>query len=294
MVFPGLTSAKETSVLSSREEQEQYVIKTYEISKEFAHDLTDKDLKKFSSQRPVVSTNKEEYFRIEYEQENSSNGKMLKTLEEESKPVITKITKEQALAEVELAKKNEELISPFAISDSDVKVTDWLRLETNMTYYTNNGTISNYATWLKEASNKKLDILALGVNQDVGIKKGTVSFSHKAEFWDGTYSKWDPYTDNSADIVYDIGRVAASFNIFDSFRQKQNERAYISVTVLPRQGDNWNVGALYDTKGYYRHQQTQITFTPGVTLPLGGSLGVSFSDRFIDVNTFCQFTYKVQ
>ncbi|WP_068615083.1 hypothetical protein [Paenibacillus tuaregi] len=294
LVFPGLSSANEGSQLTTREEQEQYVINKYGISKEFAQDLTDKDLKKFSSQQPIVSENKEEYFRIEYEPTKSNNNKGLKTADVESKPIITKLTKEQALAEVEQAKRNEGAISPLSNSDSDVKVTDWLRLETNMTYYANNGTISNYATWLKDASNKKLDILALGVNQGVAIKKGTASFSHKAELWDGTYSKWDTFTDNSADIVYDVGGVAAKFDLFNSPRQTQNERAYISVTVLPREGSTWKVGSVYDTKGYYRHQETQATISPSVSLPLGGSLGLTYADKFADVNSFCQLTYKAQ
>ncbi|MBP2002078.1 hypothetical protein J2Z69_003135 [Paenibacillus shirakamiensis] len=272
----------------SRETQEAFVMKYYGMSSEFAKELKDSDLKKLSSEAPVKSNNKEEYFRIERPTFNSS----FSTRSSLNSPVVTKISKEEALQESTQASLNEGLISPLGNSDSVTKTTDWLKLETNMTYYTQNGSVSVLASWLKSASSKRKDVLAIGLSNNVAPIKDTASFNHKVELYSPADFIWNSFSDTTADISFQPGGVSAKFDLANPPVAIRNEKAYLTFKVAPREGNTWKTNSLYDTFGYYRHLQKNISLSYGVSIPLGGNISLGSSTSFDEVNSFAQIKFQ--
>ncbi|MNT08577.1 hypothetical protein D3C72_1433240 [compost metagenome] len=184
-------------------------------------------------------------------------------------------------------------ISTLGNSNSKTTTVSWLKLETNMTYYKTSGAVSVYATWLKTANYTKLDILAIGLSENVAPKNGTASFSHKLDWYNPIDSTWSVMNGPGANISYHPGGASAKFNLATpSVQAYKNERAYLSLTVVPREGGSWKALSYYDTLGYYRHQETIFTVSPSISIPKGGSLGLSSADSFADVDSFAQIQYK--
>ncbi|CAI6021770.1 hypothetical protein PAECIP112173_00278 [Paenibacillus sp. JJ-100] len=286
-----LSSASVFAEESNRIEKEKKVVQSYGISSEFAKDLTDQDLERFLAQEPRIKLNRDEYFKFVHTvNKNPQMKTQMRDSEDNISTTVTKVSKEEALEEIANEIQNE--ISTLSVGDAKTTTTSWLRLETNMTYYNNNGQVSVRFQWLKNANYKREDILAIGLSNNVAPLNNTASFVHKTDTYNPLNMDWREYSENNATLRYHPGGVTAQFNLFSPAMNYKDERGYLSFTVKPREGGKWNLNSFYDTLGYYRHQEKVFSVSPSVSIPIGGSLSLSQQDKFSEVDSFAQIQYK--
>lgn len=293
LVVPSVSLASTTL---DRDSLENEVVKKYGISKEFAQDLNDTDLSVFNSTVPISKTNTDEYFRIVTPVSNTygSNNSIQSFTVSESHPIVTKISKEQAFKEVALSEQKDDTISTQSVNDADTVSTSWLRLETNITLYNENGQVSARYTWLKNAGYRGNDVIGIALSNNMAPLNNTASYVHKADIYNPSTLKWWEYTEPSANATnkYHSGGFTSSFSLFAPAFNYKNERGYLTFKVSPRNSNVWTKNAKYDAKGSYAHQSKTISGGIGISILLGGNLSVTPTDRFSNVDTFAQVTYK--
>ncbi len=298
LALPSLAGAEPSPETSNadRLQLEAEAVERLGISSEFAADLTDQDLQEFLKETPKQTTNKEQYFRIvTLNNTDETNSRSRSLANEDPQPIITEITKEQAEQEVQTAKSqtNGGGISTQAVTDGDVKSTDWLKLETNMTMYNANGQVSARFSWLKESGYKGTDVLGIALSDRMAPLKNTASFTHKTDYYNPATMKWTEYTESDANatLTYHAGGASAKFNLFNPAYQYRDERGYLTFKVAPRFGTTWESPARYDIQGTYAHQSRSVSGTIGISIPLGASLSITPSTSFSNVDTFVQIKY---
>ncbi len=252
----------------------EIILEKYMFSEDFVNDLSYEDLQKYykNSYQILNSTKTETYFKFEYDMSDPEDPKEI------SQTKATKIEYELSL--------NQPAIQTKSSNGYDCIQENWLKLETYISKTSSTeGNVSARFHWLKVPRNERADdVFSIGLNSNFSPVPGSESayFQYETKGKGETTTKDLGTPATKRDIggyAYIMDTWSLLYPYYPRFGPTADEittRGYMQYDFIA----NNSVATVIDAYSHYAHQIKGKYVSVSVSIPLGGSLSISSSEKF--------------